>query len=123
MVALAWNFSLPISSVVVGCAFRLWNHAGFVGKPPFDAIITIRSPSFVYTSGVVKGLPLFAPVVVSKSRGALTKGPLTALPPLSRNSLIRPWLNSCIAFSLNSGMVVSLLFSVGLMLDRLQVRV
>src|SRR5579863_7741158 len=64
--------------------------------------MTIRSPSLVYTSGVVKGLPLFAPVVVSSSSGALTNGPLRTLPPLARNSVIRPWLNCFIAVSLNS---------------------
>src|SRR5216684_8778050 len=107
IVALAWNFSLPNSIVVFGLALRLWYQAGWVGKPPFDAIITIRSPSLVYTSGVVKGRPLLAPVVVSRSRGALTNGPLRTLPPLARNSGISFWLNSCIAFSLNSGIGVS----------------
>src|SRR3984885_2787867 len=90
--------------VVVGCAFRLWYHAECLGNPPFDAMITIRSPSLVYTSGVVNGLPLLAPVVVSSISGALTNGPLTALPPLARNSLIKFSLNCFIACWLNSAM-------------------
>src|SRR5208282_5089619 len=97
--------------------------AGCLGAPPFDAIITIRSPSLVYTSGVVKGRPLFAPVVVSRSRGAFTNGPLRTLPPLARNSSISFWLNSRIAFSLNSAMGCLLSFAVELMLDCDEVRV
>src|SRR5271155_4849706 len=70
-------------------------------------MITIRLPSLVYTSGEGKGLPLFAPVVVSSSNGALTNGPLSTLPPLARNSSISLSLNARIAFSLNSAIVVS----------------
>ena len=45
------------------------------GAPPLDAAITRRSPSRVYTIGMTRSLPLFAPVVVSSSSGASANGP------------------------------------------------
>jgi hypothetical protein len=40
LLALALNFSLPISTVTSGCATRLWYQLGFSGAPPFDAMMT-----------------------------------------------------------------------------------
>ena len=64
------NVSPGSSTVTSGLATRLWNQAGLVGAPPFDAITTRSSPVRVKTTGVVRVRPDLAPVVVSKSSGA-----------------------------------------------------
>jgi len=44
-VAPALNFSPPSSTVTSGFACRLYNHAGFVGAPLFEAAILSACPS------------------------------------------------------------------------------
>src|SRR5579883_1238730 len=73
--------------VTSGWASRLWYQAGLVGAPPLEAKTNRRSPSRRYITGWVRGWPLFAPVVVSSSRGRPFHMPPT-LPPLARNSSI-----------------------------------
>src|SRR6266567_4250985 len=68
-VALTRKRSLPTSTVASGCAIKLWYHAGCLGAPANEAITTRRSPSVVYTKGVVSVRPLLAPVIVKSSTG------------------------------------------------------
>src|SRR4051794_6158038 len=92
-VARAESFSVPTSIVTSGWALRLWYQSGWDGAPAFEAMITQSSPSGRYTSGVVNGRPLLAPVVVSRIIGAPSKGGPT-LPPLARKSSMILWLKS-----------------------------
>src|SRR5690242_4608728 len=79
-----------------GFARRLCTHAGFVGAPPFDPMMMILSSMVRYASGESLGSPDLAPVVVSNSRVAPSKGSPT-LPPLFRNSSTIFALNASIS--------------------------
>ena len=39
--AVAWNRSVPSSTVIAGWALRLWYQAGCCGDPPFEAAIAM----------------------------------------------------------------------------------
>src|SRR5438093_421247 len=93
MFARARNCSSPASTVTSGLATRLWYQPGCFGAPALAAMTTRRSPATVYPSGVVRGRPLLAPVVVSSSRRELASRP-PSLPPLARNSAIILWLTA-----------------------------
>ena len=80
----------------------LWNHAGCVGAPPIEAMITTRRRRCVYTSGEVRSTPLLAPLWVTRIIGAPSKGPPTT-PWLARNSSTMPWLNALKSMSLMGG--------------------
>lgn len=78
--------SVPISAVTSGFATRLWYQSGWVGSPALEAKTAARpSPRSWYIIGLTRSLPLRAPTVWSRRRGAPVKFPPT-LPPLARNS-------------------------------------
>src|SRR6266851_2769737 len=93
MFARAAKRSPPSSTVTTGFAFRLWNQPGFVGDPPLDAMITRRSPSREYTSGLVRSRPLLAPLVVSRRTSRPRNGPFVTL-PCARKSAMRSSLKA-----------------------------
>src|ERR1700754_5280307 len=76
-----------------GLAFRFQYQAGLSSAPAFDANTRYRSSSARYIMMLVRGFPLFAPVVCRITSGAPSK-----LPPT------RPWFarNSAILRSLKS---------------------
>src|SRR5450631_1809312 len=82
--AVAWNASLPTSTVTVGFFTRLRYQSGSVSAPDLDAKTTRSPPARRYIIGLVYERPDVRPVVVRSSTGAPSKFPPT-LPSLARN--------------------------------------
>jgi hypothetical protein len=68
-----------------GLARRLCTHAGSFGAPPYEPTSTIRPAIVKYSSGVDRGCPDLAPVMVNSTISVPSYGPPT-FPPLARNS-------------------------------------
>src|SRR3984957_1819036 len=92
-VACTSTMSSPTSMRASGLAFRFQYQAGLSPAPAFEANTGYRSPSARYIMILVRGFPLRAPTVCSRTIGAPSNGPLTR-PWLARNSAILRSLKS-----------------------------
>lgn len=77
---------VPISTVTRGWALRLWYQAGWVGEPPFEAMMAMPpSGRDEQANGVTRSIPDRAPMRCRRSIGVPVSEPPTR-PAFARNS-------------------------------------